>query len=73
MYKLIAKCSICGKEGIYEMNEEEYSTLQRYQAYGRQMGYIQELFSNVPAWIRSGAIDQFSDGFCICPECSRQE
>ena len=73
MYKLIAKCSICGKEGIYEMNEEEYSTLQRYQVYGRQMGYIQELFPNVPAWIRSGAINQFSDGFCICPECSGQE
>ena len=69
MYMLIAKCSCCGKEGVYEMNEEEYKTFQRYQVYGRQMGYIQEIFPNVPAWIRSGAIDQYSGGFCICPDC----
>ena len=69
MYKLITKCSCCGRKGIYEMNEEEYKTLQQYQIYGRQMGYIQELFPNVPAWIRSGAIDQYSGGFCICPDC----
>ena len=49
MYKLITKCSCCGRKGIYEMNEEEYKTFQRYQVYGRQMGYIQELFPNVPA------------------------
>ena len=70
MHILVAKCSCCGNEGIYEMNEEEYKTFQRYKVYGRQMGYIQDLFPNVPAWIRSGAIDQYSDGFCICPECS---
>ncbi len=67
---LIAKCTFCGKEGLYEMNEEEYRTFQRYQVYGRKLGFIQELFPNVPAWIRSGAIDQYSGGFCICPECS---
>ena len=70
MYKLIAKCSCCGKEGAYEMNEKEYALLQRYKVYGRQLGYIQELFPNVPAWIRSGAIDLYSGGFCICPKCS---
>ncbi len=69
MYKLIAKCSCCGKEDVYEMNEEEYKTFQNYQVYGRQMGYIQDIFPNVPAWIRSGAIDQYSGGFCICPDC----
>ena len=69
MAKLIAKCSCCGREEIYEMNEEESAVFERYQVYGRQMGYIQDLFPNVPAWIRSGAIDKYSDGFCICPDC----
>jgi len=69
MYKLTVRCSCCDKEGTYEMNEEEYVTLQRYQLHGRQLGYIQDLFPKVPAWIRSGAIDQYSGGFCICPEC----
>lgn len=70
MKKLIAICACCGNEGIYEMNEEEAYTLKRYQVYGRQLGYIQDLFPNIPAWIRSGAIDQYSGGFCICPDCS---
>ena len=69
MYKLTVRCSCCDKEGTYEMNEEEYVTLQRYWLHGRQLGYIQELFPNVPAWIRSGAIDQYSGGCCICPDC----
>ncbi len=69
MYKLIAICSCCGKAGVYEMNEEEYMTFLQYQIYGHQLGYIQDVFPNVPAWIRSGAIDQFSGGFCICPDC----
>lgn len=69
MYKLIAKCSCCGREEEYEMDEREYVTFQSYQVYGRKLGYLQDLFPNVPAWIRSGAIDQFSGGFCICPDC----
>ena len=40
-----------------------------YQMNGRQLGFIQDLFPRVPVWIRSGAIDKYSDGFCICPEC----
>ena len=59
MFMLVAKCSCCGKEGVYEMDREEYKTLQFYQVYGRQLGYIQDLFPKVPAWIRSGAIDQY--------------
>ena len=69
MCTLNAKCSICGGEGNYELSEEEYSTLQLYQVYGRNLGKLQDLFPNIPAWIRSGAIDQFSGGFCICPDC----
>lgn len=69
MSKIIAKCACCGREESYELNEEEYITLQKYQIYGRQMGHIQDLFPNVPAWIRSGAIDKYSEGFCICPDC----
>lgn len=67
--KIIAVCSCCGREGAYELNDDEYHMLRRYWVYGRQLGYIQDLFPNVPAWIRSGAIDQYSNGFCICPDC----
>ena len=70
MITLEAECDICGNIGTYEMNEEEFNTWQRYVCYGRMIGKIQDLFPKVPAWIRSGAIDQYSGGFCICPECS---
>ena len=67
---LVAECAYCGQEGTYEMDEQETKTLDKYMIYGRQMGLLQNLFPKVPAWIRLGAIDQFSGGFCICPECS---
>ena len=66
---ILAKCSCCGREEEYYMDEEEYSLLLQYQIYGRQLGFLQDLFPRIPAWIRSGVIDQFSGGFCICPEC----
>ena len=70
MCKIIAKCSCCGKEGSYDLNEEEFLNYNLYLIFKRDLGYIQDLFPNVPAWIRSGAIDQYSNGFCICPKCS---
>ncbi len=69
MFKITAKCSCCGREENYFLNEEEFETFLDYQAYGRELGFIQDLFPNVPSWIRSGAIDQFSGGFCVCPNC----
>ena len=69
MMKIEAKCSICGNKGTYEMSEKETNIFNLYQILGRDLGYIQDLFPNVPPWIRSGAIDQYSGGFCICPEC----
>lgn len=68
-YTITAKCSYCGREEEYHLDEKEHYTLLRYQVYGRQMGYIQDLFPKIPAWIRSGAIDQYSGGFCLCPDC----
>lgn len=69
METITAKCSCCGNEEEYELSPEESYTLRGYERYGRQLGKIQDLFPNVPAWIRSGAIDKYSDGFCICPKC----
>lgn len=66
---IVAKCSCCGNEEIYTLNKEESLIYVKYLDYGRKMGYLQELFPNVPAWIRSGGIDQYSNGFCICPKC----
>ena len=66
---LVATCACCGQAGVYEMNKEEAELLTRYWEKGRSLGFIQDLFPNVPAWIRSGAIDMYSDGFCICPDC----
>lgn len=67
-----ATCSCCGKTKEYEMNEIETQTYLDYLTHGRTMGYLQDLFPDVPTWIRSGAIDQYSGGFCICPECCGQ-
>lgn len=64
MHTITAICSCCGKAGSYEMTDKEYDTLLLYQWYGRQMGFLQDLFPDVPAWIRSGAIHQYRDGFC---------
>lgn len=72
-YKITATCSYCGEETEYEMSKEEHEMLKKYWCYGRQLGYLQDLFPKVPAWIRSGAIDQYSGGFCICPKCSGEE
>lgn len=69
IHTITAKCSCCGKEEECYLDEKGTRTFLRYQVYGRQLGYIQDLFPKVPAWIRSGAIDQFSGGFCLCPEC----
>ena len=70
MYCLKVQCSICGHVETYKMDEAESIILEKYWCYGRQLGMIQDLFPKVPAWIRSGAIDKCSGGFCICPKCS---
>lgn len=70
LWILYPKCSCCGREGEYRCDETESETLDRYICLGRQMGALQDLFPKVPSWIRSGSIDKYSDGFCICPECS---
>ncbi len=67
--KITATCSVCGYKETYSMSKTESKTIKKYRIYGRQMGFIQDLFPDVPPWIRSGAIDQYSDGFCICPKC----
>lgn len=66
---IYATCSCCGNTTEFELNEKETETYKKYFCYDRQMGMLQDLFPRVPAWIRSGAIDQRSGGFCICPEC----
>lgn len=69
MHTITAKCSCCGRVEKYHLDEDEYLTLMLYDIFGRDLGSIQDLFPKIPAWIRSGAIDQFSGGFCICPDC----
>ena len=62
-------CSCCERTYVFKMSKEETERLIKYESYGRSMGYLQDLFSGIPGWIRSGAIDQNSDGFCLCPDC----
>lgn len=66
---LEAECSICGHLGHYLMDATEKETYDNYQIRGREMGLLQNVFPKIPAWIRSGAIDKYSGGFCICPNC----
>ena len=68
---ITAKCSCCGRTEDYRLTDKEAETLAQYRILGRGMGKMQDLFPNIPAWIRSGAIDMTSGGFCICPECAR--
>ena len=67
--KIKARCSLCGYEEEYQLSEQEEETLFFYGIFGRELGYLQDLFPDMPAWIRSGAIDQYSGEFCICPRC----
>lgn len=64
-----ATCACCGKTEEYRMDERETAVLILYHVLGREMGRLQELFPNIPSWIRSGALDRCADGFCICPDC----
>lgn len=70
---LEAECSICGGKGSYLMDATEKETYDQYAIRGREMGLIQNVFPKIPAWIRSGCIDKYSGGFCICPNCMENE
>lgn len=70
---LEAECSICGNVGFYLMDENEKETYDNYQIRGREMGLLQNVFPKIPAWIRSGCIDKYGGGFCICPKCMESE
>lgn len=67
---LTAECSLCGTEEDYELSEKEEATLREYFFRGREMGLLQNLFPDIPAWIRSSCIDKGSGGFCTCPKCN---
>ena len=67
---ITATCSCCGRSEDYKLSELEEYNLEGYRRYGRGFGMLQTLFPDIPAWIRSGAIDQYSGGFCICPKCN---
>lgn len=66
-----ATCSCCGRTEEYKLSGVEAYNLAGYEMFGRSYGKLQDLFPNIPAWIRSGAIDKTSGGFCICPECGK--
>lgn len=73
MKSIKATCSCCGKSETYVFSELEEYNLIGYQMFGRSFGLLQNLFPDVPAWIRAGAIDKTSGGFCICPKCAERE
>ena len=66
---ITARCSCCGKTEKCELTDLEEFNFDGYRIFGREYGKLQDLFPNIPAWIRAGAIDKYSGGFCICPEC----
>lgn len=70
---ITAKCSCCGRNEDYKLSGVEAYNLAGYEMFGRSYGKLQDLFPNIPAWIRSGAIDKTTGGFCICPECGKEE
>ena len=70
---LYGECSLCGTEYEFKLNKKETEVYKKYLVLGRSMGMMQDLFPRVPAWIRSGSIDKYANGFCICPKCSGME
>lgn len=69
---ITATCSCCGRTATHELTDLEEFKFDGYMLFGREFGKLQDLFPNVPAWIRSGAIDKYNGGFCICPECGEE-
>lgn len=75
---LVVACSYCNKYYAFLMNPQERKLREEYCFEksineARQMGFIQDLFPRVPAFIRSGAIDRYANGFCVCPKCQKGE
>lgn len=70
---LFANCSYCGDTHSYLMSPSERKLVGEYYWKGREMGMLQDLFPKIPDWIRSGVIDKYSNGFCICPKCQKGE
>lgn len=66
---LTAKCSCCGYVEKFTLTPEESEMLEYYELRSRGIWKLQDMFPRIPAWIRSGAIDKSSGGFCICPRC----
>lgn len=62
---LECNCSICGKNGVYVLDNKEEESFTEYIV-GNM--YLDEALPKVPNWIRAGAADMRSNGFCICPK-----
>ena len=69
---ITATCSCCGRTATHELTDLEEFKFDGYMLFGREFGKLQDLFPDVPAWIRSGAMDKYNGGFCICPECGEE-
>lgn len=67
---LECSCSICGRIALCILDETEEKNYKLRMKKGRDAGFLQDLFPNIPGWIRSGAIDEYSNGFCICEKCA---
>ena len=67
---LKATCSICGKTAYTILDDTEEANYRKRMTLHRDAGALQNLFPDIPSWIRSGAIDEYSDGFSICPDCN---
>ena len=67
---LECSCSICGRTALCILDETEKENLKLRIEKNRDAGFLQDLFPNIPNWIRSGAIDEYSNGFCICEKCT---
>jgi len=74
--ELHAQCACCGNVGAYPLTQEAldkvFDYLDQMPAFGQvhPMGYVQDVFPDVPSWIRAACLSKGTDGFCICPKCS---
>ncbi len=55
----------------YTLSGEEEKNLEQYEKIGRSAGRLDQLFPEMPAWIRYGCLEPLSGGRTWCPDCKQ--
>lgn len=68
---LTCTCASCKKQGRHVMTPDEKRTYDMYLRIGRVAGRLDQLFPNIPGWIRYACLEPTYGGKTYCPKCSK--